>query len=133
VGPDDIEHPDTLTEALEIERVGGRPWVEAMGELVAVVDTLFDGKVAPHYVGASRRAQDVLFEHPPHGAVRMFARQFWGSTGESVVAAVGQKARRPALMAIVPIGLDLSGARNLDEAQATAFALALAQRRSTAL
>lgn len=64
MGPNDIEHPDTLTEALEIERVGGRPWVEAMGELVAVVDTLFDGKVAPHYVGASRRAQDAPVRAP---------------------------------------------------------------------
>jgi hypothetical protein len=36
-------------------------------------------------------------------------------------------------MAIVPIGPDLSGASNLEEAQPTAFALALAQRRSTAL
>lgn len=133
MGPDDIEHPDTLTEALDIEAVGGRPWVEAIGELVAVTDTLFDGPGLPAHVGASRRAEDVAFEHPPHGAVRMFTRQFWGSTGQSVVAAFCQRAQRPALMAIVPVALDINGARNLDATQATAFALALALGRSAAL
>lgn len=134
MGPDDIEHPDTLSEALNIEGAGGRPWVEAIAELVAVVDTLFDGPGVPAYAGASRRAQDVMFEHlPPHGAVRMFVRQFWGSTGESVVGVVCEKAQRPALMAIVPVDLNIGGARNLDVAQATAFALALARQRASAL
>ncbi|MFT3817233.1 MAG: hypothetical protein QM750_06340 [Rubrivivax sp.] len=133
MGSDDVEHPDTLTEAVDIERAGGRPWVEAIGELVAVTGTLFDGPGMPAYQGSSRRAEDVLLEYAPFGGVRMFARQFWGSTGESVVAAFCQKAQRPALMSIVPVGLNINGARNLDVAQATAFALRLAETRSADL
>jgi len=133
VGHDDIEHPDTLTEALAIEKAGGLPWVDAMGELVAVTNTLFDGPGVPAYIGASRQAKDILFEQAPHNGIRMFTRQFWSSTGESVIGAFCQKAQRPALMAIVPVGLDIDGTGKLDLAQATALALASARKRSAVL
>ena len=135
--PDDTEHPDTLVEAKNIDQVGGRPWVEAIGELTAVLDTLFDGPGTPSYVGASKRAEEVSFEQlppqPPHGTVRLFIRQFWGSSGESVVASFCEKAQRPALMSIIPVGLNIAGARKLTEAQATTMALTFALSRSVDL
>jgi hypothetical protein len=132
--PDDTEHPDALSDARTIDQVGGLPWVEAIGELSAVLDTLFDGPGTPSYIGASKRAEDVAFEYlPPHGTVRLFTRQFWGSSGESVVAGFCEKAQRPALMSIIAVDLDIPGARNLTYVQATSMALDAARVRSVDL
>lgn len=133
MGPDDHEHPDVLTDADEIDLVGGIPWVMAIGEVVAMTDSLLDGPKAPYFENASRKAQDVLYEYPPYNGVRMFARQFWGSNGKSVIAAFCEKAGRPALMSIVPVGLDAKGVGKLDTQQATQAALRLAEQRSADL
>lgn len=131
--PDDTEHPDVLTDAAAIDRAGGRPYVEAIGELTVVLDSLFDGPGNPAYVNAGKEAKDAFYEQQPFGSVRMFTRQFWGSSGASIVAAVGVKNQRPALLSIIALALPLPGARMLDYAGAEAMALALARTRSAAM
>lgn len=131
--PDDMEHPEVLREARDIEQTGGFAYVEAIGELTEVLDSLFDGPVDPAYVGASHRAEDVFYEHPAHGNVRLFTREFWGAGHASIVAGVCVKEERPALMALVPVGLELPWARQLDDSRAEELALRLARRRAADL
>ena len=131
---DDTEHPEALLDAKAIDAAGGLPYAQAIGELVAVLDQLFDGPGTPDYAGATKTPVDVFFEQPPPaGPVRLFTRQCWGSGGASIVAAVGQKVQRPALLAIVALGLPTPGAQMLDYAAAEALALTLARRRSVAM
>lgn len=128
--PDDMEHPEVLREARDIEQAGGFAWVEAIGELTEVLDSLFNGPTEPAYVNASHRAEDVFYEHSADDEVRLFTRQFWGAGHASIVAAVCVKQGRPALMAIVPVGLALPWANRLDDSQAERLALNLARRRA---
>lgn len=114
----------------DIDQAGGFDYVAAIGELTAVLDSLFDGPHSPAHVGATHTAADVFYEHPAHGGVRLFTRQFWGTRRASVVAAVCVKQHRPALMAIVPVGLGLAWTGPLDESQAEELALSLARRRA---
>jgi hypothetical protein len=129
------EHRDVLTEAPAIDAAGGFGYLEAIGELSRVLDSLFDGSGNPAYIGASRTTDELFYEHlPPYGTFRMFTRQFWGSGGAaSIVAAVCVSGGRPVLMSIVAVGLPLPNAgypNALTYLQAEAKALELARKRS---
>ena len=127
---DDIQHADVTVEATAIARVGDDPYVVAIGELVTLVDLLFDGLGIPSYVGASKRVEDLFFEAADLSGIKVFTRQFWGSSGKSVVAAIGVKDGRPALLAMVPVELAVVGAWMLNHVEATDAAVALARHRS---
>jgi len=60
LAPTDTEHPDVLIEAKKIEAAGGFDFVEAFGELTAVLDSLFDGHGDRGYIGASKTADQVF-------------------------------------------------------------------------
>ena len=128
--PDAAEHPDALTEGLDIARSGSVPHLRALGELSRVLDWLFDGPGNPPYLGASRRIEAVFYECPPYGEVRVFLRWFWGDGGAGVVAVVCLKGSRPVLMSVVAI--DLPGAAGrIEEGEAESLALNSAHSRSS--
>ena len=131
LAPTDTEHPDVLIEAKKIEAAGGFDFVEAFGELTAVLDSLFDGHGDRGYIGASKTADQVFFEHRPHGAFRIFSRQFWGYNA-SVIAVLYLKGHRPVLMSIVAVdqGVPNAGYQEpLTYESALARALQLARER----
>ena len=131
MGLDDIQHADVSGEAMDIARAGGDPYVFALGEMVALVDMLFDGPGIPHYFGASKCVDDLFFEAADFIGIKIFTRQFWGPDGRSsVVAAMGLKGDRPALLAVVPVELALAGAWMLKYVDANGAAIALACDRS---
>lgn len=132
--PDDLEHPDAVAEAMLISRTGGADFDEALGEMVEVLNRLFDGPGNPPHVHASGRPEDLFYEDAPVGGVRYFTRQFWSLwAAASVVAVVGVKGGRPALLAVVPVGLDGLPSGPFDYRAAVASALALARGRAAAM
>ena len=132
--PNALEHPEALDEAREIDRAGGLRYLEALGEVTTIVESLFDGPGNPAYHGASKKPRDVLYEQPPpQGAVKMFHRQFWGLGNVSVVAAFGQKGDRPGLLSIVAVGLATRDYGALTTDQAVERAMQLARTRSNHL
>jgi hypothetical protein len=124
---DALEHPDAIAEGIAIARSGLPPHVIALGELVRVVNFLFDGAGEPAYVGASRRIEEVFHEDAPQGDVRVFLRGFWGSDEAGVVAVMCVKGGRPVLMSVVAVALP--GPDFLFESAAERRALALALQR----
>lgn len=126
---DDTEHPLALDDAADIVRDGGLDFEEAIGELTEVAVRLFDGVGKPGHVGASRKAEDVLFEEAALGNVRLFQRQFWGGNGASLIGGFAEKGGRPALLSIVAVDLSIAGDPPFDRLGAIAEALARCQKR----
>jgi hypothetical protein len=92
-----------------------------------VLDSLFDGPGHPPYVGASRRIEDVFYEQPAFGAVRVFSRWFWGNDGMGVLAVLCVKADRPVVMSVIAIGS--SETADLEDGEAERLALKSAKSR----
>jgi hypothetical protein len=124
MSPTDLEHPDAVDEAIAIARAGGAAYEIALGEVVEVLKAIASG----------RDPDDLLYEHGPFGAIRLYARQFWGRTsGQSVVAVFGVKGARCALLTVVPVGLARPGVSALDYSGALSQGLTLAQQRCAAM
>jgi hypothetical protein len=128
---DALEHPEAIAEGIAIARSGSPPHVIALGELVRVVDFLFEGPGDPPYVGARRRIEEVFYEAPPQATFECSCGGLWGSDEAGVIAVICAKGDRPVLMSVVAVALP--GPDSLFESAAERRALALALQRANDL